>query len=131
MEGGHLNKRRKVNSQLSVQYKKYGGFTMNWYKSARGRSGKFLWEFDNMEFDNPTCFCHGRATIHWSISRDPGDRYEPPTSDVNIKAELEEVECFDIEDNIVSVTPEMEKNIVENLEDDERVEEAAYEHEFD
>jgi hypothetical protein len=104
---------------------------MNWYKSARGRSGKFLWEFDNMEFDNPTCFCHGRATIHWSISRDPGDRYEPPTSDVNIKAELEEVECFDIEDNIVSVTPEMEKNIVENLEDDERVEEAAYEHEFD
>ena len=104
---------------------------MNWYKSAKSRSGSFTYEFDGVELMNPICFCSGTANVDFVIHRDPGDRYEPPTSDVDLKIEINSLYCTNAEGEEIPATDDIVKEVESVLREDESVKERAYEHEYD
>ena len=104
---------------------------MNWYKSAKSRSGSFTYEFDGIELMNPICFCSGNADVKFVISRDPGDQYEPPTSDVHLKVEVDKIYCTDAEGDEIPVTDEIVKIVEDILSNDQSLKERAFEHEYD
>lgn len=104
---------------------------MNWYKSARTRRGAFTYNFDDIELVNPLCFCSGTAEVEFVIHRDEGDRIDPPTVDVDLKVTVVSLFCTDADGTEIPATDEMMKEIEDMLEDDERLRERAFEHEFD
>lgn len=106
---------------------------MNWYKSARKRYGSFRYDFDGIELMNPICFCSGTADVEFSIERDPGDRYEPPTVDVEVQPEVENITCVDVDDNLIKATPDMISQVEYSLKhgsESARVRERALDHEW-
>lgn len=104
---------------------------MNWYKSAKKRYGSFRYDFDGIELMNPICFCSGTADVEFSIERDPGDRYEPPTTDVDLNVTVESLYCTDAEGEEIPVTNEMAREVEAILRDEEHLREKAFDHEFD
>lgn len=102
---------------------------MSWYKSAKSRSGSFTHFFNNIELMNPICFCSGNADVEFVISRDPGDRNEPPTSDVRLKVRVDPIYCTDAEGDEIPVTDEIIKTVEDILSNDQSLKERAFEHE--
>jgi hypothetical protein len=102
---------------------------MSWYKSAKSRSGSFTYEFDGIELMNPISFCSGNAEVKFVISRDSGDRNEPPTSDVDLKVKVGDIYCTDAEGDEIPVTDEITKTVEDILSNDQSLRERAFEHE--
>lgn len=111
---------------------------MNWYKSAKTRRGKFHYEFDGLELMNihglefvEDIFFEGTAEIEFLIERDPGDRIDPPSVNVDLKATILSLKCYDAEENEYPVTEKMVKEVEEELESRDHLREEALDHEFD
>ena len=94
-------------------------------KQASSWSGVFDHEF-YLDIKNPPCTCEGDAIIHYKASYDSGTHYEPPSSSVEIDAEIIKIRCEKENGKEKLVDEELMKTVKEYLEEDEDIQEKAF-----
>lgn len=93
-------------------------------------------DFDDVRVEDPPCSCFGDARVEFNIRRDRGSSsmpYEPPTVDIEIQPEVENITCVDGDDNFIKVTPDMISQVENSLKhgsESERVRERALDREW-
>lgn len=106
---------------------------MSWYRRA---SRTFMIDFDDVRIGEPPCSCFGDARVEFNIRRDRGSSrmpYEPPTVDIEVQPEVENITCVDVDDNLIKVTPDMISQVEYSLKhgsESARVRERALDHEW-
>lgn len=95
-------------------------------RQASSWSGKFNYEFDDLEIKNPPCKCSGEAEISYQASYDSGTWHDPPESDIKIKVNITAVKCIKESGREEPVDPDIMNNIKNQLEEDEHIKEMVF-----